>query len=554
MVGFFEPGSYAWSPGGIPDDAGPYVRLPEDWDHLGPFYERMIERVPVLSDAGIRLHFCGPESFTPDAIYHLGEAPTIKNYFIAAGFNSVGLLSGPGAGSVLADWIVDGRPSIDLPEADPGRVQHHEVNRRFLEKRALEYLDESYKIHWPFQQKRTARGIRRSPLHAKTHASGAVFGELMGWERANWYAPAGVPQKYEYSYVKPHWFQYSAEEHRAVRERAGVIDISSFGKLLVQGRDAPQFLSRLSVNSVEIEPGRLVYTQWCNPHGGIESDVTVSRWSEHEWVVLSGPATVNRDLAWMRRHVRTDEFVTIADVSQSYAMVAVMGPHARDLLQSLTDADLSNAAFPFGTTREIDLGYGFVRANRLTYVGELGWELLIPSAFAEHMFEVVLEAGAEHGLRPAGYHAMNSLRLEKAYRSWGHDISSSDTPLEAGLGFTVKWDKPGGFIGRDALLRQRERGVQRRLAQLLLTDPDVVLEHDEPIYRDGAFVGRVASTMYGHTLGGSVALGWITAPESGTDRAWFTSGSYEIEHAGQRTPAQTSLTPLYDPKSERPKS
>lgn len=554
MVGFFEPGSYAWASRGIPKDKGSFIQLPEDWDHLGPFYEKMIERVPVLADAGIRLHFCGPESFTPDGMYHLGEAPYVRNYFIAAGFNSVGFLSGPGAGSVIADWIVDGAPSIDLPEADPGRTQRHETNRRFLEKRTVEYLDESYKIHWPFQQKTTVRGLRKSPLFHRTDASGAVFGELAGWERANWYAPEGVAREYNYSYGKQNWFAHSAAEHKAVREAVGMIDVSSFGKILVQGRDAKTFLSRLSVNNVDFEPGGIVYTQWLNEFGGIESDVTVTRWSDDEWVVLSGPATVNRDLAWMRRNVRSDEFVTIADITGTHSMLAVMGPNSRDLLQSLTDSDLSNDAFPFGTTQIIDLGMTFVRATRMTYVGELGWELLIPVEYSEHVFDTLVEAGSEHGLKLAGYHAMNSLRMEKGYRSWGHDISGKDTPLEAGLGFTVKWDKEGGFIGRDALLAQREAGVQRRLVQFLINDPEPVLAHDEPIYRDGELVGRVASAMYGHTLGGSVALGWVTAPSVEHPRQWFAEGTYEIEIATERFKATASLRPFYDPKSERPKS
>ncbi|KAA0084566.1 FAD-dependent oxidoreductase [Mycolicibacterium sp. P9-64] len=554
MVGFFEPGSYAWASRGIPKDKKSFIQLPEDWDHLGPFYEKMIERVPILADAGIRLHFCGPESFTPDGMYHLGEAPNVRNYFIAAGFNSVGFLSGPGAGSVIADWILDGTPSIDLPEADPGRTQPHEVNRRFLEKRAVEYLDESYEIHWPFQQKATARGLRKSPLYHRTEAAGAVFGELAGWERANWYAPPGVPRCYDYSFGRQNWFAHSAEEHQAVREAVGMLDLSSFGKILVQGRDAQSLLSRLSVNNVDFEPGRIVYTQWLNPWGGIEADVTVTRWSEDEWVVLSGPATVNHDLAWMRRQVAPDEFVTIADITGTHSMLAVMGPEARNLLQSLSDADLSNDAFPFGTTRVIDLGMTFVRATRMTYVGELGWELLVPTEYSDHVFDTIVGEGTHHGLKLAGYHAMNSLRMEKGYRSWGHDISAKDTPLEAGLGFTVKWDKKGGFIGRDALLAQRERGVGRRLVQFVLTDPDPLLVHDEPIYRDGELVGRVASAMYGHTLGGSVALGWVTAPAAGIERDWFTHGSYEIEVATDRFKADASLRPLYDPKSERPKS
>nr|WP_218681437.1 FAD-dependent oxidoreductase [Rhodococcus qingshengii] len=554
MVGFFEPGSYPWASRGIPTNRGSFIRLPEDWDHLGPFYEKMIDRVPILAETGIRLHFCGPESFTPDGMYHLGEAPNLRNYFIAAGFNSVGFLSGPGAGGVLADWIIDGTPSIDLPEADPGRTQRHEVNRRFLEKRALEYLDESYEIHYPFKQKTSARELRKSPLFHRTESAGAVFGELAGWERPNWYAPDGEPKNYQYSYNRQNWFEHSAAEHRAVREAVGMLDVSSFGKIMVQGRDAQSFLSRLSVNNVDFEPGGIVYTQWLNTHGGIESDVTITRWSENEWVVLSGPATVNRDLAWMHRNVTSEEFVTITDISGTHSMLAVMGPNSRDLLQSLTDSDLSNQSFPFGTTRRIDLGLGFVRATRMTYVGELGWELLIPTEYSEHIFDTITAVGDDYGLRLAGYHAMNSLRLEKGYRSWGHDISGKDTPLEAGLGFTVKWDKPGGFIGDKSLAQQRESGVDRRLVQFLLNDPEPVLNHDEPIFRDGVRVGRVASAMYGHTLGGSVALGWVESPERSTDRSWFTSGTYQIEHASELFTADASLRPFYDPKSERPKS
>ncbi len=552
MVGFFEPGSYPWGSRGIPGSDG-FIHLPEDWDHLGPFYEKMMHRLPILEDAGIRLHFCGPESFTPDGQYHLGEAPYLRNYFVAAGFNSVGFLSGPGAGSVLADWIVDGRSPIDLAETDLGRTQRHEMNRRFLETRVLETLDISYEVHWPFQQRSSARPLRISPLHQKTAEAGAVFGELCGWERANWYAPAGVEPRYEYSFGKPNWLEYSGAEHRAIRESVGAIDTSSFGKLLVQGRDALKVLQRLSVNDVDTAVGRITYTQWLNVHGGIEADVTITRVDEDEFLVLSGPATVNRDLAYLKRNIGAEEFCTVADVTGTLAMVAVMGPDSRRLLQPLTDADLSPHTFAFGDSRIIDLGLGFVRATRVTYVGELGWELLIPSETAHHVWDTLFEAGQELGIKPVGYHAMNSLRVEKAYRSWGHDISAGDNPLEAGVGFTVKWDKPGGFIGREALIAAKEAGIARRLVQFKLTDPDAMLFHDEPIYRDGALVGRVASTMYGHTVGSAVALGWVTAPEV-VERGWFEAGNYEIEAHGHRFEALPSLRPLYDPKSERPKS
>jgi 4-methylaminobutanoate oxidase (formaldehyde-forming) len=552
MVGFFEPGSYPWASHGIPGDAE-FTRLPEDWDHLGPFYENMMKRLPVLAETGIRLHFCGPESFTPDGLYHLGEAPGLRNFFVAAGFNSVGFLSGPGAGSVLADWIVDGRSPLDLPEADPRRTARHETNRRFLEQRVTETLDLAYEIHWPYQQRESARGLRRSPLHDRVAAAGAVFGELLGWERANWYAAAGGPGRYEYSFGRQNWFEHSAAEHRAVREAVGLLDTSSFGKLLVQGRDALAVLQRVSAGDVAVAPGRIVYTQWLNAFGGIESDVTVTRLDETRFLVLSGPATLARDRDWLERSIGPDEFAVVTDISTSLAMIPVMGPSARLLLQSLTDADLSDEAFPFGTSREIDLGCGFVRATRITYVGELGWELLIPADLAVHVYDTLVSAGSGHGLRHAGYHALDSLRMEKAYRSWGHDISGGDTPLEAGLGFAVAWDKPGGFTGRDALLRLREQGFQRRLVQFALADPDAFAYHDEPVYRDGTLVGRVSSAAYGHTLGRCVALGYVTAPEPGTPPSWYRSGSYEIEIAGQRVPAGASLRPLYDPASRRPR-
>ena len=551
MVGFFEPHSYAWASSGIPASDG-YIQLPEDWDHLAPYYERVIKRMPVLADAGIRLHFCGPESFTPDGQYHLGEAPGLRNYFVAAGFNSVGFLSGPGAGSVVADWIIDGRGPIDLPETDLGRVQRHETNRRFLEQRVVETLDLAYEIHWPFQQRQSARPLRVSPLYTATREAGAVFGELVGWERPNWYAPAGVAKSYEYSFGRPNWFVHSAIEHTAVREAVGMIDTSSFGKLLVQGRDAVHVLNRLSVADVDTALGKITYTQWLNDQAGIEADVTVTRLGQDEFLVLSGPATVSRDLAHLRRHITEQDFCTVADVTGTLAMLAVMGPNARNLLAPLTDVDLSSEAFPFGTSREIDLGLTYARATRITYVGELGWELLIPAESAGHVWDVLRSAGEPHGLRPVGYHAMNSLRLEKGYRSWGHDISAGDNPVEAGLSFTVSWNKPTGFVGRDALERIKADGVARRLVQFVLEDPAALLFHDEPIFRNQRCVGRVASAQFGHTLGRAVELGWVQAPEV-VPREWFEAEPFEIEVAGRRVPARASLSPMYDPKSQRPR-
>lgn len=552
MVGFFEPGSYAWASRGIPRNDG-FIRLPEDWDHLGPFYERMIERLPILADAGIKLHFSGPEAFTPDGFYHLGPAPMLPGYFVAAGFNSTGFLTGPGVGAVLADWIVDGRPPVVMPEVEPARVQPHETNRRFLEARVRETLDRSYGMHWPFEQRTSARPLRTSPLYERTKEAGAVFGQLLGWERPNWYSTGPADRDYEYSFGRTNWFEASGQEHRAVREAVGMFDTSSFGKLLVQGRDALAVLQRLSIRQIDVPVGRVVYTQWLNEFAGIEADVTITRLAEAEFLVLSGPGTVLRDLARLRRAIGSDENCTVADVTGSMAMISVMGPLSRKLLQPLTDADLSNEAFPFATSREIDFGWGFVRATRLTFVGELGWELLIPTDLARHVFDVLREAGESHGMRMAGYYAMNSLRLEKAYRSWGHDIAASDNPLGAGLSFAIAWDKPGGFIGREALVGIRETGVDRRLMQFVLSDSGPMLFHDEPVFRHGVMVGRVEAAQYGHTLGGAVALGWVQAPGIEADE-WFVQGRYEIQVTEGRVPATASLRPLYDPSSSRVKA
>jgi glycine cleavage system aminomethyltransferase T/glycine/D-amino acid oxidase-like deaminating enzyme len=558
MVGFFEPGSEPWASRGIPADAE-FTTLGENWDHLAPFYEQMARRIPVLEDLGVRLFFCGPESFTPDGIYHLGEVPGVRNYYAACGFNSIGFLSGPGAGQVLADWIVDQRPPLDLLEADPRRAVPHQVNRRYLEARVTETLDVSYEVHWPYQERESARGLRLSPLHTQVASAGAVFGEVAGWERANWYAvDAGTGRRgYEFTFGRQPWFDAVGEEHRAVRENVGLFDVSSFGKLRVIGRDVARLLQRVCANDVDVEPGRVVYTQWLNDWGGIEADVTVTRVSEEEYLVLTAAACLVRDQDWLRRHVAPDEQVVVVDASASLAMMTVMGPESRRLLQPLTDADLSNDAFAFATSRSIDLGHVFVRATRLTFVGELGWELLVPAESAPHVYAVLADAGSSFGMRHAGYHALNSLRMEKAYRSFGHDLGPLDTPLEAGLGFAVAWDKPGSFIGRDALLAARTAvPPARRLLQFVLDDPAACPYHDEPIYRDGTLVGRAGSSAFGYTVNRPVLLGYVdAAPIVGegqpVERAWFEAGSYEIEIGCERISARASLTPCYDPKSER---
>ena len=553
MVGFFEPHAKPWATDGIPADAE-FLTLPPDWDHLEPWIERAAKRIPVFGQVGIQLFFNGPESFTPDDRYVLGEAPGLAGYFVAAGFNSVGFASGGGAGRAVADWVVDGHPPMDLWEVDIRRFMPFQRNRRYLYGRTTETLGLLYEMHWPFRQMTTSRGIRRSPLHDRLAARGACFGEVAGWERANWYAPEGVEPRYEYSYGRQNWFPYTAGEHRAVREGVALFDQTSFGKILVQGRDAETQLNRICAADVALEPGRLVYTPWLNERGGIESDVTVTRLDEARFMVVTTGTSTMRDLDFLRRSFDPEARVAITDVTSGEAVISIMGPRSRELLASMSDADLSNAAFPFATAREIDLGLAFVRAARVTYVGELGWELYVPTEFAAHVYDEIVAAGEAFGLRHAGYHALDSLRIEKAYRHWGHDMTDEDSPLQAGLGFTVAWDKPGGFIGREALLRQREAGLNRRLAVVVLDDPEPLMYHNEPIVRDGKIVGWVTSASYGHTVGRAIGLGYVTREDGPVDEAWLTSGKIEVEVALERLPARASLRAPYDPKNARIRS
>jgi 4-methylaminobutanoate oxidase (formaldehyde-forming) len=385
-------------------------------------------------------------------------------------------------------------------------------------------------------------------LHDRLLAKGACFGEVAGWERPNWYAPAGVKAEYEYSYGRQNWFDYSAQEHAAVRNAVGLFDQSSFAKFLVQGPDAEKVLNHLCANNVSVPVGKVVYTQWLNERGGIEADLTITREALDRYLVVSAAATQTRDFAWLNRNIDPDARATAVDVSSSMAVLGVMGPRSRELISLLTNADMSNAAFPFGTSQVIDLAYARVRASRITYVGELGWEIYIPVEFAPSVFDALMKAGEPLGLRLAGYHALNSLRMEKGYRHWGHDISDEDTPLQSGLGFAVAWNKPSGFLGKDALLAQKAEGTTRTLVQFALDTPDALLYHNEPICRDGVIVGRISSGMFGHTLGKSLGMGYV---EHNTKYASMLEGVYEIEVAGVRLKAQPSLIPFYDPQSLR---
>jgi len=550
LVGWFEPVAKPWGMKGIPETFS-FESLPDDLEHIEPLLAAAMHRTPALEKTGINLFFNGPESFTPDDRYLLGETPEVRNLFVAAGFNSIGIQSAGGAGKVLADWMLDGHPPMDLWDVDIRRVMPFQRNRRYLRDRTVESLGLLYAMHWPFRQPETARGVRRSILHDRLAAHGACFGETAGWERPNWYAPAGVKAEYAYSYGRQNWFDYSAAEHQAVRNAVGIFDQSSFAKFVVQGPDAEAVLNRISANNMSVPVGKVVYTQWLNERGGIEADLTVTREALDRYLVVTAAATQTRDFSWLQRNIPADARAMAIDVSSSMAVLGVMGPRSRELLSQLTEADMSPAAFPFGTSQIIDLGYARVRASRITYVGELGWELYIPTECAPGVFDALMQAAPSVGGRLAGYHALNSLRMEKGYRHWGHDISDEDTPLQSGLGFAVTMKKPGGFIGLEALQAQKEAGLTRRLVQFALDDATPLLYHNEPIWRDGAIVGRISSGMFGHHLGKSLGMGYVECQTQGEAPEVILQGKYEIEVAGVRYSAQPSLAPLYDPSSAR---
>ncbi|MDP3959610.1 MAG: FAD-dependent oxidoreductase [Pseudorhodobacter sp.] len=544
MLGAFEPKAKPWGMAGIAEDFC-FDTLPEDFDHFQPILEAAMNRIPLFKTAGIHTFFNGPESFTPDDRYYLGEAPELGGYWIAAGYNSVGIVSSGGAGMALAHWITTGEAPFDLWEVDIRRAQPFQRNRHYLKERVSETLGLLYADHFPYRQPETSRGVRRSPLHAHLAARGAVFGEMAGWERANWFANPGQEREYRYSWKRQNWFDNNRAEHMAVRNGVGLFDMTSFGKIRVEGRDACAFLNRVCGNEVDVPVGRIVYTQMLNPRGGIESDLTVTRLSETAYLMVVPGATLQRDLAWLHRHVG-DAFAVITDVTAAEAVLCVMGPKSRDLLAAVSPNDFSNAAHPFGIAREIEIGMGLARAHRVTYVGELGWELYVSTDQACHVFEALIEA--DPGLTLCGLHTLDSCRIEKAYRHWGHDITDEDHVLEAGLGFAVKTGK-GDFIGREAVLRVRDSGLARRLVQFRLTDPKPLIFHNEAVVRDGVIVGPVTSGAYGHYLGGAVGLGYVPCAEQ--SEAEVLASSYEIEIAGRRHAAVASLVAMHDPKSAR---
>jgi heterotetrameric sarcosine oxidase gamma subunit len=550
MLGLFEPACAPWNVGGIPEGFS-FGELPPDWDRMAPYLERTMSRIPVTASVGIKKFFCGPESFTPDLLPIVGEAPELKNYFVAAGLNSIGILTGGGIGRVVAHWIAEGRPDIDVTGINIDRLHRYQANPEYRATRTVESLGLVYATHYPGRPMATARGAKVSPVHHRLAERRAYFRDVSGWEGADWYAPEGArPEAGALSWGRPDWFGYWAAEHHAARTGVIVMDMAFMAKFDVRGRDAGRILERVSAGHVNGEPGRITYTQWLNEAGTLEADLTVTKLDEDRfWVVASDTAHRHAE-TWLRRHIG-DAHAFVTDVTSGYAQLNVQGPRSRELLASVTSADLSNEAFPFRTAAEIDIGFARVLCIRITYLGELGYELYIPAEQAVHVYDRLIEAGRSAGLRHAGLKALGSLRMEKGYRDYGHDIDNTDTVLEAGLGFAVALDKPGGFIGREAVLAQKERGpLRRRLVQVLLKDPEPLLFHAEVVHRDGRPAGYLRSASYGFTLGGAVGLAMIDAGEP-IDQAYLDAGEWTVQVGAESYPAVASLRPLYDPASKR---
>ena len=554
MVGLFEPVCAPWRVEGIPADFS-FGELPPDWERMTPFLERAMSRVPVTSEVGMKKFFCGPESFTPDLRPIVGEAPELKGYFVAAGLNSVGVLTGGGLGRVVAHWIVTGVPDVDVTGFNIDRLHAYQANPEYRRQRTVESLGLVYKCHYPTMSLSTARGVRKSPFHERLAAAGAYFKEVSGWESPDWYGtPGKEPDAGPLSWGRQQWFPAWRSEHHAARSNVVIMDMSFMGKFWVQGRDAGAILNRISGNNVDGAAGTITYTQWMNATGKLEADLTVSKLAPDRFLVVVTDTMVRHAETWMRRHIPDDAHAFVTEVTSAYGQLNVQGPRSRELLQSLTSADLSNDAFPFRAAREIDIGFARVLCVRITYLGELGYELYIPAEQSAHVYDRIVAAGRTFNLQHAGLKALGSLRMEKGYRDYGHDIDNTDAPDETGLGFVLDMKKAGGFIGKEAILARRAQGpLMRRLVQVLVQDPKPLMFHAEVVRRNGIPVGYVRAASYGHTLGGAVGLAMIE-PKVVCDATYLASGVWEVEIAGSLYPARVSLQPLYDPTMARIKS
>jgi 4-methylaminobutanoate oxidase (formaldehyde-forming) len=551
MIGLFEPVCAPWKVEGVPTDFS-FGEIPPDWDRMAPYLEAAMKRVPISLEVGVRKFFCGPESFTPDLRPLVGEVPEVKNYFVACGLNSVGIITGGGVGRILAHWITTGHPDVDVTFFNVDRLHAYQATPEYRRTRTVESLGMVYQCHYPTRSMQTARGAKKSPFHDRLVALGAYFRDVSGWEGADWYAPPGeAPDPGPLSWGRQRWFPYWASEHQAAREGVIVMDMSFMSKFLVQGRDAGRALEYISANHVDGPTGTITYTQWLNERGTLEADLTVTKLADDRfWVVASD--TVHRHVeTWLHRHIPADAHAFATDVTAGFAQINVQGPRSREVLQSITATDMGNDAFPFRAARWIEIGYARVLCLRITYLGELGYELYISAEQATHVYDKLVDAGARVGLRHAGLKSLASLRMEKGYRDYGHDIDNTDSVLQAGLGFAVDLKKPGGFIGKDAVVAEKAKGpLTRRLLQVQIKDPEPMLFHAEIVRRDGVPLGYVRAASYGHTLGGAVGLAMIDAGQPLT-QAYIDAGTWDVEIAGAYHPAIVSIKPLYDPENKK---
>ena len=550
MIGLFEPVCAPWKIEGIPSDFS-FGEITPDWDRMGPYVEKAMNRVPISLETGVKKFFCGPESFTPDLAPIVGEAPELKNYFVAAGLNSIGILTGGGMGRVLAHWIMTGRPDVDVTGMNIDRLHPYQANPEYRRTRTVESLGMVYQCHYPTRSMTTARGAKKPAYYDRLAAEGAYFRDVSGWEGADWYAgPGNTPDPGPLSWKRPAWFEQWKREHDAVRNGVILMDMSFMAKFLVQGRDAGRLLNFISANDVDGPSGQITYTQWLDEAGKLQADLTVTKLGDEKfWVV--GSDTAHRHVeTWMKRHFG-DEHAFVTDVTSGYAQINVQGPRSRELMQSITTTDLSNEAFPFRATREIDIGFARVLCVRITYLGELGYELYIPTEQAVHVYERITEAGKKVGLVHAGLKALASCRMEKGYRDYGHDIDNTDSVLEAGLGFAVDLKKPGGFLGKEAVVAKKAEGpLKKRIVQILVKDPEPLMFHAEIVKRNGKAVGYIRAASYGHTLGGAVGLAMIEADEAIT-QAWLDAGVWTVVIGNDEHAAIASMKPLFDPANEK---
>ena len=554
VMGGYEPNPNPWAVNGIPPGFH-YTLLDSNFDHFEPMMELALGRVPALESAGIKTLTNGPESFTPDGNFIIGEAPEQRNFFVGAGFNAFGIAAGGGAGMALAEWVKAGEPPYDLWAADIRRFGRPHFDTDWVRTRTIEAYGKHYTMAWPHEEHSSGRPCRKSPLYDALAAQGACFGEKLGWERPNWFADANLGERPRdaYSFGHQNWHKAVGREHKAVREAAVIFDQTSFAKFALKGPDAAEALQWIAANDVDRPVGTLTYTQMLNDKGGIECDLTVARVAEDEFYIVTGTGFATHDFNWISRNIPQGLNAQLFDITSSNSVLSLMGPNARKVLRSVTRADVSNLAFPFGRVQTIGIAGCPVMALRITYVGELGWELHLPVEYALTVYRALMEAGREHGLVNAGYRTIESCRLEKGYRAWGSDIGPDHTPDEAGLGWAVKMKKNTPFKGREAVAQQRQNGVSKMLACFTVDDPNVVLLGRETIYRDGQRVGWLTSGGFGHTIGKSIGYGYVRNPD-GVDRAFVLSGAYELEVATERVPCHVQLDPLFDPAMARVKA